>query len=183
MVARLKEKYENDVRPKLMEQFGIANVHAVPRIEKIVTNIGVGQASREPQQLEVAAEKLAAATGQKARITRARKSISGFKVREGNIVGCKVTLRGGRMYEFLDRLLNVAVPRVRDFRGLNPSAFDGRGNYNMGLSEQSVFPEIDPAAMTLVHGMNISMQSSTDDDEQSRALLKMLGMPFKENES
>lgn len=182
-MARLLEEYEKNVAPRLKEQFKIANPMSVPRLEKIVISMGVGALAKEKTKLAELQEQLSRIAGQKALIMNAKKSVSNFNLRAGMPVGLKVTLRRAKMYEFLDRLISIVIPRVRDFRGLNPSAFDGRGNYNMGLSEQSVFPEIDPAAMTLVHGMNISMQSSTDDDEQSRALLKMLGMPFKENES
>jgi len=179
MVPRLKELYDKEVRPKLMEQFGISNVHAAPRIEKIVANIGVGQAAREPQQLEVAAEKLAAVTGQKAQITRARKSISGFKVRAGSIVGCRVTMRGQRMYEFLDRLINVAVPRVRDFRGLSPNSFDRDGNYTVGIRDVTIFPEAGYGS-EYIPGMNVTIViGNSRSREQSRELLRMMGMPFQ----
>jgi len=179
MVARLKETYENEVRPKLMEHFGFKNVNAVPRIEKVVANIGVGEASREPDKLEIATGKLAALTGQKAQITRARKSISGFKLREGNIVGCRVTMRGQRMFEFLDRLLNVAIPRVRDFRGLSPDSFDGDGNYTLGIRDITIFPEAGHGT-EYVPGMNITIVvGGSGSVEQSRELLRQMGMPFR----
>ncbi len=179
MTPRLKELYENEVRPKLMEQFGIKNVHAVPRIEKIVANIGVGEAAREPDKLDVAMSRLAAVTGQKPKITRARKSISGFRVREGNVVGCKVTLRGARMYEFLDRLLNVAVPRIRDFRGLSPDSFDADGNCTVGIQEVTIFPEAGHGT-EYVPGMNVTIVvENSSSVEQSRELLRQLGMPFR----
>lgn len=178
MAPRLKELYETEVRPRVMEEFGIANVNAAPRVEKVVTNIGVGDAQNEPHHIEVAAEKLAVITGQKAKITRASKSISGFKLREGNIVGCTVTLRGARMYEFLDRLLNVAVPRVRDFRGLSPNSFDGGGNYTMGINDITIFPEAGHRG-DFVPGMNITMViSNSASTEQSRELLRHMGVPF-----
>jgi large subunit ribosomal protein L5 len=178
MAPRLRERYENEVRPQIMEQFGIANVNAAPRIDKIVTNIGVGDAQTERNHIEVAAENLAAITGQKAKITRARKSISGFKLREGSIVGCTVTLRGARMYEFLDRLLNVAVPRVRDFRGLSPKAFDGGGNYTMGLGDVTIFPEVGHGG-DYVPGMNVTVVvANSASAEQSRELLRQMGVPF-----
>ncbi|MCD6288425.1 MAG: 50S ribosomal protein L5 [Candidatus Hydrogenedentes bacterium] len=178
MVPRLKEKYLTEVRPQIMKQFGITNVNAAPRIDKIVTNIGVGEAQREPQQIEIAAEKLAAITGQKAKITRARKSISGFKLREGSIVGCTVTLRGARMYEFFDRLFNVAVPRVRDFRGLSPNAFDGGGNYTLGLRDITIFPEAGHSG-DFVPGMNVTIViSNSKSAEQSREMLRQMGVPF-----
>lgn len=179
MVPRLKERYKTEVRPKLMEQFGLGNVNAAPRIEKIVANIGVGEAASEPDKLEVAVEKLAAITGQKAQITRARKSISGFKLREGSIVGCRVTMRGQRMFEFLDRLLNVAIPRVRDFRGLSPDSFDGDGNYTLGIRDITIFPEAGHGS-EYVPGMNITIVvGGSSSVEQSRELLRQLGMPFR----
>jgi len=179
MTARLKEMYGNEVRPRLMEQFGIANIHAVPRIEKIVANIGVGDAAREPQRLEVATEKLALVTGQKAKIARARKSISGFKVRQGNIVGCTVTVRGARMYEFLDRLMNVAIPRVRDFRGLSLDSFDRDGNYTLGIRDVTIFPEVGHLG-EYVPGMNVTIViGNSGSVEQSRELLRQMGMPFR----
>ena len=179
MVPRLKETYEKEVRPKLMEQFGMKNVNAVPRIEKIVANIGVGEATHEPDKLEVATEKLAVVTAQKARITRARKSISGFKLREGNIVGCRVTMRGQRMFEFLDRLLNAAIPRIRDFRGLSPDSFDRDGNYTLGIRDITIFPEAGHGG-EFVPGMNITIViRGSRSVEQSRELLRHMGMPFR----
>ena len=181
MVARLLEKYESDVAPALREKFGYSNPLSVPKLEKIIISMGIGDANENAAKLETAQKQLAKIAGQLPVVTRARKSISNFKLREGYKVGLKVTLRGARMYEFLDRLVAIAIPRVRDFRGLNPSAFDGRGNYNMGLVEQSVFPEIDPATVTFTQGMNIAMQTSAKTDEEARELLGMLGMPFRKD--
>ena len=179
MVARLLDKYKSDVAPALTERFGYQNPMAVPTLEKVVISMGIGEGHTEPAKLEAAQKQLGLIAGQKAVITLARKSVSNFKLREGYPVGLKVTLRGKRMYEFLDRLVSIAIPRVRDFRGLNPSAFDGRGNYNMGLVEQSVFPEIDPATITFTQGMNIAMQTSAATDEEALELLKLLGVPFR----
>ena len=178
-MARLQDMYKDKVVPELMQKFGYANRMAVPRLEKIVVNMGVGKATENKKRLEDAVRDLATITGQKPLVTLARKSVSAFKLRQGNAIGCKVTLRGKRMYEFLDRLITLAIPRVKDFRGLNPSAFDGRGNYNMGLVEQTVFPEIDPTTVTTTQGMNINFQTSAKTDEEARELLTMLGMPFK----
>lgn len=179
MVARLKERYTEEVIPSLRERFGYANPMAIPKLNKIVISMGIGDASSEPAKLESAEKHLTLICGQKPVVTKARKAVSNFKLRQGYPSGLKVTLRGRRMWEFLDRLISVAIPRVRDFRGLNPSSFDGRGNYNMGLGEQSVFPEIDPASVTIVQGMNITMETSADTDEEARELLRGLGMPFR----
>jgi len=181
MALRLLEKYRQEVRPALADRFGHGNVYAVGKLEKIVVSMGIGDADRESAKLEEAEKHLAMITGQKPVTTLARKSVSNFKVRRGMKVGLKVTLRGGRMYEFLDRLISLAIPRVRDFRGLNPSGFDGRGNYNMGLDEQTVFPEIDPSKVTTTLGMNIAMQTTAKTDEEARELLSLLGMPFRTN--
>jgi large subunit ribosomal protein L5 len=181
MVARLKEKYSNEVTEGLVERFGYKNRLSVPKLLKIVVSMGIGDAHSDQAKLETARKQLAQITGQQPVIALARKSVSNFKLREGYPVGLKVTLRGARMYEFLDRLIALAIPRVKDFRGLSPSAFDGRGNYNMGLVEQSVFPEIDPAALTFTQGMNIAMQTSAETDEEARELLSLLGMPFRKD--
>ena len=179
MVVRLLDKYKSDVVPALKDHFSYKNPMAVPALKKIVISMGIGEGHTEPAKLEAAQKLLTLIAGQKAVTTLARKSISNFKLREGYPVGLKVTIRGQRMYEFLDRLISIVIPRVRDFRGLNPSAFDGRGNYNMGLVEQSVFPEIDPATITFTQGMNITMQTSAETDEEALELLKLLGVPFR----
>lgn len=179
-MARLKQLYKDEVLPALMEQFNHKNVMEAPRVEKVVVNMGVGDAIQNPKLLESAVEELAMITGQRPVITRARKSISGFKLREGMAIGCKVTLRGDRMYHFLDRLFNVALPRVRDFRGLSPNGFDGRGNYTLGVREQLVFPEVDYDKIAKVRGMDITIVTTAKTDEEARALLKGLGMPLRE---
>jgi large subunit ribosomal protein L5 len=179
MVARFQDRYKTEVVPALKDRFGYSNPMAIPKLQKIVVSMGIGDAHTEPAKLEAAEKHLAVITGQKPVVTKARKSISNFKLRTGYPNGLKVTLRGERMWEFLDRLVSLAIPRVRDFRGLSPSSFDGRGNYNMGLVEQSVFPEIDPASVTIVQGMNITFQTSADSDEEARELLRLLGMPFR----
>jgi len=181
MAVRLLEKYNDEVLPGLKERFGYANPMQLPRLEKIVISIGIGDAKQETAKLEAAQKQLALIAGQKPIVTKARKSISNFKLREGYEVGLKVTLRRDRMWEFLDRLISLAIPRVRDFRGLNPSSFDGRGNYNMGLVEQTVFPEIDPSTVGFTQGMNIAMQTSAKTDEEARELLARLGMPFRKD--
>ncbi len=182
MVVRLYEKYKADVTEAMKQQFGYSNPMAIPRLGKIVISMGLGRAGQEePAKFEAAHKQLALIVGQHPIITRAKKSVSNFKLREGMNVGLKVTLRGTRMFEFLDRLISVAIPRVRDFRGLNPSAFDGRGNYNMGLTEQSVFPEIDPNTVAFTQGMNITMQTTANTDEEARQLLTLLGMPFRKD--
>lgn len=179
MVARLWQRYRDEVAPALAEQFNLTNRMAIPRVEKIVVSMGIGDAHQDQAKLEAAQQQLARITGQWPGVTRARKSISNFKLRKGYPVGLKVTLRGARMYEFLDRLITLAIPRVRDFRGLSPSAFDGHGNFNMGLIEQSVFPEIDASTITFTQGMNIAVQTSAANDEQARELLSLLGVPFR----
>jgi large subunit ribosomal protein L5 len=179
-MPRLKDQYHSDVRSALKDHFEIANPMAVPRVQKVVISMGMGDAKDDKTRLEQVREQLGLIAGQKPIMTRARRSVSNFNLREGQHVGCMVTLRGSRMWEFLDRLISLAIPRVKDFRGLNPSGFDGRGNYNMGLAEQSVFPEIDPANITFVQGMNISIQTSAETDEQAKELLARLGMPFRE---
>ncbi len=179
MTATLKERYEQEVAGELSKKFNHPNRLAIPRLEKIVVSMGMGDADTEKGKLEIAMTQLGLITGQQPVVTKARKSISNFKLREGMNVGLKVTLRGQRMYEFLERLISLAIPRVKDFRGLNPSGFDGRGNYNMGLVEQTVFPEVDPANVTFNQGMNIALQTSAKTDEEARELLSMLGMPFR----
>jgi len=179
MTPRLLERYTNQILPELGKRFNRTNRLSLPRLEKIVVNMGVGSASAEKKHLEEAVDALALITGQKPLVTRARKSIAGFRLREGMSIGCKVTLRGLRMYEFLDRLISLALPRVRDFRGLNPNAFDGEGNYSLGLSEQLVFPELNPDKYSRTQGMNVTIVTSTGSDEESRELLRGFGMPFR----
>ena len=177
--ARLKAQYEDEVRPKLQEQFGYSSSMQHPRVKKITLNMGVGDAKVNSKFLDEAVEELALITGQKPAITRARKSIAQFKLREGMPIGAKVTLRGARMWEFLDRLNTVALPRIRDFRGINPDGFDGRGNYNLGLREQTIFPEIDYDKIDRVRGLNVTITTSATTDEEAKALLTHLGMPFR----
>lgn len=179
MVERLLEKYRSEIVGTLAEEFNRPNRLAVPRLEKIVVSAGMGQAIKEESILETAAEEIALITGQKPIVTRARRSVSNFKLRKGMNIGLKVTLRGRRMYEFLDRLTALAIPRVKDFRGLSPSGFDGRGNYNMGLTEQTVFPEIDPSKVKFTQGMNVAICTTAKTDEEARRLLALLGMPFR----
>ena len=179
-MARLKEKYKNEIAPAIAKEFDIKNTMAIPRIEKIVVNMGVGEAIANAKILDTAVEELRSITGQKPVITKAKKSIASFKLRQGMNIGTMVTLRGERMYEFLDRLISVALPRVRDFRGISAKAFDGRGNYTLGIREQLIFPEIDFNKVDKTRGMNISIITTAKTDEQSRALLKALGMPFRQ---
>ncbi len=179
-MPRLKDKYRNEVVQALMKQFQYKNVMQVPRVTKVVVSMGVGQAAQDSRLLDAAMNDLSLITGQRPVITRARKSISNFKIRKGNPIGCKVTLRGAMMYEFLDRLFNVVLPRVRDFQGIPPDSFDGRGNFSMGLKEQLVFPEIDYDKVDRSRGMNIAICTTAKTDEEGRALLKALGLPFKE---
>ena len=178
-MPRFKRRYREELVPLLKEQLELDNVMQVPRLEKIVVNIGLGEAIADAKALEGAIEDLSLITGQRPKINKARKSIAGFKLREGMTVGVKVTLRGDRMWEFLDRLLSVALPRIRDFRGLNPDAFDGRGNYTFGVTEQLIFPEIDYDRITGTRGMDISFTTTATDDEQGRALLEAFGFPFR----
>jgi len=178
MAARLKELYAKEVRKKLADEFGIKNVMAVPKIEKVVLNMGMGEAIANAKILDAAVDELGQITGQKPVITRAKKSIAAFKLREGVPIGTMVTLRGEKMYEFLDRLINVALPRVRDFRGVATKAFDGRGNYTLGIRDHFIFPEIDIAKVEKSKGMNITIVTSAKNDEQARFLLRELGMPF-----
>jgi large subunit ribosomal protein L5 len=179
MKPRLQKHFEERVSPRLMEEFGFENPHRVPRVEKIVINVGMGEAARNPKVLDSVVDELGEITGQKAVITRARKSISNFGLRENMPVGAKVTLRRERMYEFLDRLVNVAIPRIRDFRGLPTRAFDGRGNYSIGVKEQLIFPEIEYDRVDSVHGMDIVVVTSTDKDDEALALLREMGLPFR----
>ncbi len=178
-MARLKERYQKEVAPAIAREFGIENPMAVPRLDKIVLNMGMGEAIANAKVLDVAVEELKAIAGQKPVITRAKKSIASFKLRQGMPIGVMVTLRGEQMYEFFDRLVSIALPRVRDFRGVSPKAFDGRGNYTIGIREQLIFPEIDFNKVDKLRGMNISIVTTARDDDQARSLLKALGMPFR----
>jgi large subunit ribosomal protein L5 len=177
--ARLKDFYESEVRPKLQEQFGYSSPMQHPRLEKITLSMGVGEAKQNSKALDQAVADLGVIAGQRPAVTRARKSIAQFKLREGMAIGCKVTLRGERMWEFLDRLTAVALPRIRDFRGINPDGFDGRGNYNLGLREQTIFPEIDYDNVDAVRGLNVTITTTAGTDEEGRALLRALGLPFR----
>jgi large subunit ribosomal protein L5 len=177
-MARLLDKYYKEVQPRLAKQLGRSNAHSLPRLAKIVVNMGVGQASQDRKRLEEATSHLATITGQKPLVTKAKKAISAFRLRQGMEIGCKVTLRGKRMYEFLDRLISLALPRVRDFRGLSRKAFDGNGNYTLGLSEQLVFPEIEADKVAHTQGMHISLVTTANTDDEARVLLKELGMPL-----
>jgi large subunit ribosomal protein L5 len=180
-MARLKDRYNEEIAPALKERFGIENSMRIPRLEKIVVNMGVGEAAQNSRALDGAMEDLARITGQKAQVRRARKSIAGFKIREGMPVGARVTLRGERMWEFLDRLISVALPRVRDFRGVNPNSFDGHGNYALGLREQLIFPEISYDAIDATRGLDVAVVTTTESDEEARELLRLLGMPFRDS--
>ncbi len=179
-MARLKDLYLKEVAPGMMEKFGYKNVMQIPKIEKVVINMGVGEAVGNPKVLDVAIGDLAMIAGQKPIVTRAKSSIAAFKIRKGMPIGTKVTLRGERMYYFLDKLLNVSLPRVRDFRGVSPTAFDGRGNYTLGIKEQLIFPEIEYDKVDKVRGMDIVIVTTANSDEEARELLKLLGMPFSE---
>lgn len=179
IVPRLAVQYENEILPELKKDLGRENALSLPRLQKIVISMGVGQAVQDRKVLEEVVGHLTMIAGQKPEVTRAKKSVAGFKLREGMEIGARVTLRRTKMYEFLDRLISIVLPRVRDFRGLNPGGFDSRGNYNFGLTEQVVFPEVDPDSVKNFHGMNITMCFSTDDDDESRLLLKKFGFPFK----
>src|SRR5438874_421535 len=176
---RLLEHYEQRVRAKLAQQFGLGNAHEIPKLVKIVLNVGMGDAPKNPKGLEAATAELAAITGQHPVVTRAKKAIANFNLRQGMAIGCAVTLRGARMYEFLDRFITIAVPRMRDFRGLSPDSFDGRGNYTIGIKEQMIFPEIDYDKVEKIHGMDITVVTSAGRDDTARALLRELGMPFR----
>lgn len=178
-MARLLDRYRSDIHKELRSELGIENPMAVPRLRKVVLSMGTGSPTQDRNRCAKAAADLAQITGQKAAVRRARKSVSNFKVRDGYDIGCQVTLRGRRMYEFVDRLFNAAIPRLRDFRGLNPRSFDGRGNYSMGVADQSIFPEIDVGDIQQSQGMNITFVTSAETDEQARMLLSKLGMPFR----
>ncbi|MFL6242159.1 MAG: 50S ribosomal protein L5 [Acidimicrobiia bacterium] len=177
--ARLKQRYEAEVRPQLQRELGLRNVMEVPRLEKIVLNCGVGLATQQQSLLDGAVTDLTVITGQKPLVTRAKKSIAGFKLRAGNPIGAKVTLRGARMWEFYDRLVSLAIPRIRDFRGMEPNSFDGRGNYTFGVTEQLIFPEIDYDSIDTVRGMDITIVTTANSDGEGRALLTALGFPFR----
>jgi len=179
-MARMKEKYINEVVPGLMKDFSYQSVMQVPKLKSIVLNVGMGEAIQDIKPLESAAKELATITGQTAVITRAKKSIAGFKLREGMPIGCKVTLRGERMYDFLDKFIGLALPRIRDFKGVSPKSFDGRGNYAFGVREQIIFPEINYDKIAGIHGMDVIFVTSAKTDEEGRALLKYLGMPFRQ---
>ncbi len=179
-MARLLDRYQKEIVAHLKTKLGRENLLSLPRLQKIVVNMGVGKALQDKNRMEQAAEQLSQITGQKAQVRKAKKAVSGFRLREGNEIGCRVTLRGRRMYEFLDRLISIALPRIRDFRGVNPRSFDGHGNYSLGLSEQQVFPEIDPDKMTFVQGMDVTFVTSTNNDDEARELLRAFGMPFRE---
>src|SRR5262252_3765680 len=179
-MARLLEQYKKTIAPELSKKLGRKNPFSLPRLQKIVVNMGVGKALQDKNRMQQSADQLAQITGQRAQITKARVSVSGFRLRQGNEIGCRVTLRGRRMYEFLDRLISIALPRIRDFRGVNPKSFDGHGNYSLGLSEQMVFPEIDPDKVTFTQGMDITFVTSTSNDDEARELLRLFGMPFRE---
>jgi len=180
-MARLKEKFLRDVKPAMQSKFGYENVMEIPRLLKVVVNMGVGEATQNPKALDAAAADMTAITGQKPVITRAKRSIAAFKLRQGVAIGAKVTLRGRRMYEFVDRLVNTALPRLRDFRGISPKGFDGRGNFTLGLKEQLIFPEIDYDKVDKARGMDVVFVTSAKTDEEARALLKLMGMPFRES--
>ncbi|WP_430884831.1 50S ribosomal protein L5 [Fusibacter sp. JL216-2] len=177
-MARLREKYDSEVKKALHDKFGYDSVMEIPKFDKIVVNMGLGSSKDNPKAVKAAAEEMATITGQKPVITKAKKSISNFKLREGMSIGCKVTLRGAQMFEFMDRFMNIALPRVRDFRGVNPNAFDGRGNYTVGIKEQLIFPEIEYDKVDAVRGMDITFVTTAKTDEEARELLKLMGMPF-----
>jgi len=178
-MARLYEVYEQEITPKLMDKFQYKNVMQVPKLDKVIINIGVGEAIQNPKALDAAINDLTIVSGQKPIVTKAKKSIAGFKLREGMPIGCKVTLRGERMYQFLDKLINIVLPRVRDFRGVSPQAFDGRGNYSLGIKEQTIFPEIEYDKIDKIRGMEVIIVTTAKSDEEARELLKSMGMPFR----
>ncbi len=180
MAARLKERYEKEIRAALVKEFGLKNPMQAPRVEKVVVNMGLGEAIQNGKILDASLEQLSAITGQKPVVTKARKSIANFKLRQGQSIGAMVTLRGDRAYEFIDRLVNVALPRVRDFKGVSPKAFDGKGNYTLGVKEQIIFPEINYDKVEKIKGLNITVVTTAGNDEQGRALLRHLGMPFRQ---
>jgi len=177
---RLQERYEKEILPVLAKKFGRENRLSLPKLTKIVLNMGVGKALQDKERMKQSAEHLGMIAGQRPQITKARMAVSGFRLREGNEIGCRVTLRGRRMYEFLDRLINVALPRIRDFRGVNPKSFDGNGNYTMGVTEQLIFPEIDPDKVSFTQGMDITFVTTTRNDDEARELLRLFGMPFRD---
>lgn len=179
-MARLLELYHSKIAPELIAKFGVTNKMAIPKLEKIVINMGVGRATKDKAVLEAAVDSLSKISGQKPMITKAKTSVAGFHLREGNEIGCKVTLRGQRMYEFLDRLVTIALPRIRDFRGVNPNSFDGHGNYTLGLAEQVVFAEIEADKIQHTQGMDITVVTTTGNDDQARELLRGFGMPFRQ---
>src|SRR3989440_5999063 len=179
-MARLLERYQKEIVPQLGKKLGRENRLSLPRLMKIVVNMGVGKALQDKNRMEQSAEQLTNIAGQKSQVRKARIAVSGFRLREGNEIGCRVTLRGRRMYEFLDRLISIALPRIRDFRGVNPKSFDGHGNYSMGLAEQLVFPEIDPDKVTFTQGMDVTFVTTTSNDDEARELLRAFGMPFRE---
>ena len=177
-VPRLKDEYEREIRPRLKDELGLSSVMQVPSIKKITLNMGVGEAKTDAKQLDAAIEEMTTIAGQRAQVRKARKSVAQFKIREGMPVGARVTLRGARMYEFLDRLISIALPRIRDFRGLNPGSFDGRGNYSLGVREQIIFPEINYDDIQQVRGLDVTITTSAETDDHARALLQALGLPF-----
>jgi large subunit ribosomal protein L5 len=176
--VRIKERYEREIRPALKDELGLKSIMQVPRIEKITLNMGVGEAKNDAKQLDAAIEELTTIAGQRAQVRKARKSVAQFKIREGMPIGAKVTLRGARMYEFLDRLISIALPRIRDFRGLNPGSFDGRGNYSLGVREQIIFPEINYDDIQQVRGLDVTITTTAETDDHARALLQAIGLPF-----
>jgi large subunit ribosomal protein L5 len=180
-MARLLDHYTSNIVPELSKKFGRTNTLSLPKLKKIVLNMGVGKALQDKNRMEQAVEQLTQIAGQKAVVTKAKTAVSGFRLRQGNEIGCRVTLRGKRMYEFLDRLIHVALPRIRDFRGINPKSFDGHGNYSMGVSEQMIFPEIDADKVTFTQGMDITIVTSSRNDDEARELLRAFGMPFRES--
>ena len=177
-MSRMKDKYKAEIAPAMMQKFGYKSVMQIPKLEKIVVNVGLGEARENPKAIEAACNDIAAITGQKPIVTKAKKSVANFKLREGMNIGCKVTLRAEKMYEFMDRLFNLALPRVRDFRGINPNAFDGRGNYSLGIKEQLIFPEIDYDKIDKIRGMDIVFVTTAKTDEEARELLSQFGAPF-----
>ncbi|MBE3599023.1 MAG: 50S ribosomal protein L5 [Limnochordaceae bacterium] len=179
MEARLRDRYRREVVPAMMQRFGYQNVMQVPRVTKVVLNMGVGEAVQDPKQLDAAVGDLTAISGQKPLVTRAKKSIANFKIRKGMPIGCKVTLRGDRMYHFLDKLINVALPRIRDFRGVSPDSFDGRGNYSLGIREQVIFPEIRYDKVDRIRGLDVTIGTTARTDEEAMELLRLMGMPFR----
>jgi large subunit ribosomal protein L5 len=181
MAKPLKNRYQEEIVPKLMEQFQYSNIHQVPKLVKVTVNRGLGEASQNAKALESSLAEVALVTGQKPVVTRAKKAIAGFKIRQGMPVGIVVTLRSGRMYAFLDRLINLSLPRIRDFRGISPKSFDGRGNYTLGIREQLIFPEVEYDSVDQIRGMDITIVTTANTDEEGRALLKEMGMPFRDN--